>query len=337
MTAEFRLLGDVEARRRRRPVDIGHARQRCVLAVSAGRRQPRGVRRPAAGPGVGGAARRNGPATRCRGTCPGSGRPSRPADEVRITRQPGGYVLVTDPVTVDLHRFRRLVADAEAAEWPRGGRRAPEPRRCGCGGARRSPRWTRRGSTACGTPSPPSGWRPSWTATTWRCAPAGTPRVLTEHRGSRRAPAGRAAGRSAHARAVPLRPAGRRPDGVPDRPRAAGRGARAPTRAPRCSGCTSRSSTATRALRGRRRATGAVATRGSRTTGAAPAAAPPRGFTGRDGRARRAGRAARRGRRAARRGGASRRSPGPAGSARPRWPCTGRTGSPTGSPTGSCT
>nr|BFE74481.1 hypothetical protein GCM10020092_077820 [Actinoplanes digitatis] len=33
----------------------------------------------------------------------------------------------------------------------------------------------------------------------------------------------------------------------------------------------------------------------------------------------------------------SRPCPAPPGSARPPWPCTGRTGSPTGFPTGSCT
>ncbi|MBW5423483.1 hypothetical protein GKQ77_18235 [Streptomyces sp. BG9H] len=38
------------------------------------------------------------------------------AKEVVIARRPGGYVLEADPATVDLHRFRDLVAQARQAD-----------------------------------------------------------------------------------------------------------------------------------------------------------------------------------------------------------------------------
>ncbi len=39
-------------------------------------------------------------------------------DGVRITRGPGGYLVVADPLTVDLHLFRHLVSRARTAERP---------------------------------------------------------------------------------------------------------------------------------------------------------------------------------------------------------------------------
>ncbi|GAA3873467.1 BTAD domain-containing putative transcriptional regulator [Saccharothrix violaceirubra] len=115
MTGELRVLGQVEVLVDGTHVDLGHARQRCVLAVLAveanrvvptdqvvdrvwGDHPPRRarqlvsnylslLRRLLAGAGV---------------------------DGVAIERRGGGYVLLVDPRRVDLHRFRRLVADARA-------------------------------------------------------------------------------------------------------------------------------------------------------------------------------------------------------------------------------
>ncbi|MFD5030738.1 BTAD domain-containing putative transcriptional regulator [Streptomyces sp. NPDC058220] len=112
---EFRLLGAMEASVNGRPADMGHTRQRCVLAallVDANRAVPVdqlidrvwGDRA----------------AQRARGTLYGYlshlRRALAAAEDVRIVRQPGGYVLETDPETVDLHRFRALVVRARATD-----------------------------------------------------------------------------------------------------------------------------------------------------------------------------------------------------------------------------
>ncbi|HSK57462.1 MAG TPA: BTAD domain-containing putative transcriptional regulator, partial [Actinomycetospora sp.] len=117
MAVEFRLLGEIDALLDGRELDTGHARQRCVLAallVDVGRPVPvdQLVDRVWA----------DRPPYRARNAL--SAYVSRlrhlladiPA--VRITRGPGGYVLTTDPASVDLHRFRRLVAEARAASRP---------------------------------------------------------------------------------------------------------------------------------------------------------------------------------------------------------------------------
>lgn len=102
---EFGLLGDVEVRVDGRVVDVGHARQRCVLAVLLvevnrlvpvdvlvervwGERVPHRARNAAAGY-----------VSRLRQALPG----------VRITGRQGGYVLTADPMSVDLHRFHALL------------------------------------------------------------------------------------------------------------------------------------------------------------------------------------------------------------------------------------
>ncbi|MEO6086721.1 MAG: BTAD domain-containing putative transcriptional regulator [Umezawaea sp.] len=109
---EFRVLGGVEARRDGGPVDLGPARQRCVLAALLvepntavpvdrlvdrvwGDRPPQRVR---------GALHSY--LTRLRKVLPG----------VRITHGPNGYVLSVDPDVVDLHRFRALVRRAAAED-----------------------------------------------------------------------------------------------------------------------------------------------------------------------------------------------------------------------------
>ncbi|WP_020667214.1 AfsR/SARP family transcriptional regulator [Amycolatopsis nigrescens] len=112
MTAvEFRVLGDIEARVGDRPMDLGHARQRCVLVsllieankpVSADQLLERiwGDRLP----------------HRARGTLYSYLSRLRQvlesAEGVGIIRRSGGYVLVIEPEAVDLHRFHRLVAQA---------------------------------------------------------------------------------------------------------------------------------------------------------------------------------------------------------------------------------
>jgi DNA-binding SARP family transcriptional activator/tetratricopeptide (TPR) repeat protein len=111
---EFRLLGEVAVLHRGRAVDLGHARQRCVLAVllvDAGRvvpvdvlldrvwadSQPRRARNALSGY-----------VSRLRQVLAVS-------DEAKISRVEGGYRLAVDLQSVDLHRFRGLVAQARAA------------------------------------------------------------------------------------------------------------------------------------------------------------------------------------------------------------------------------
>src|SRR5918998_3593624 len=115
MGVQFGLLGAVEMRVNDQPADVGHARQRCVLvvllieancAVSVDQLVDRvwGDRAP----------------HRARETLHNYLSRLRqalgPITEVDLGRQSGGYVLTVDPMVVDVHRFRRLVAQARAAE-----------------------------------------------------------------------------------------------------------------------------------------------------------------------------------------------------------------------------
>ena len=111
MAVDFRVLGDVAATVDGETVDVGHARQRAVLAallvdvnepvhadtlidrVWAGQ-LPRHGRTALAGY-----------LSRLRQALIG----------VTIQRGPAGYTLLADPDTVDLHRFRRLVSEARTA------------------------------------------------------------------------------------------------------------------------------------------------------------------------------------------------------------------------------
>jgi DNA-binding SARP family transcriptional activator len=112
---EFGLLGDVQARVGGRLVDLGHARQQCVLvallvdanrAVSTDQLIERvwADRAP----------------QRARDTLYGYLHRLRRildvADDVQIARQAGGYRLTVDPLAVDLHRFRDLAAHARTGE-----------------------------------------------------------------------------------------------------------------------------------------------------------------------------------------------------------------------------
>ena len=110
---EFRLLGGFEVLAGGRHVDVGHARQRDVLVVlllEAGRTVP---------------------LERLADRVWGEQLPRNPKDAlysylsrlrtalsglVTIRRQDGGYRLDADPLTVDVHRFARLVERAKAAE-----------------------------------------------------------------------------------------------------------------------------------------------------------------------------------------------------------------------------
>ncbi|GGW47213.1 AfsR/SARP family transcriptional regulator [Streptomyces griseoloalbus] len=115
MVVEFGLLGTIEARVEGRPANVGHMRQRCVLAallvdvnravpVDAlidrvwGDRAPQRVRETLYGY-----------LSRLRQAL-------KAAPEVAISRRPGCYVLEADPLSVDLHLFRDLVARAREAD-----------------------------------------------------------------------------------------------------------------------------------------------------------------------------------------------------------------------------
>src|SRR5215831_2958001 len=115
MGAWFGVLGDVEVRADGRLVEVGHARQRCVLAVllveanhvvSAAQLVDR----------VWG----DQPPQRARETLYNYlsrlRRALSPVSDVDLARRSGGYVLTVDQMAVDLHRFNRLVAEARAAE-----------------------------------------------------------------------------------------------------------------------------------------------------------------------------------------------------------------------------
>ncbi|MBB5953990.1 DNA-binding SARP family transcriptional activator/tetratricopeptide (TPR) repeat protein [Saccharothrix tamanrassetensis] len=109
MSVEFRLLGEVSARARGQSIDPGPARQRCVLAalavdvnrvlsVSELMTRVWGVHPP----------------TRARATLSSYISRLRQvlADDAPIVRRSGGYVLLADPGSVDLYRFRDLRARA---------------------------------------------------------------------------------------------------------------------------------------------------------------------------------------------------------------------------------
>jgi DNA-binding SARP family transcriptional activator/Flp pilus assembly protein TadD len=118
MVVEFRLLGDVVALVDGCPVEIGHARQRCVLvallmdancAMPADQlidrvwadRIPQRAR-----------AALQGYLSRLRQVLAS-------APDVQIVHRPGGYLLSVDPAALDVHRFQCLIGDAKTCEEPR--------------------------------------------------------------------------------------------------------------------------------------------------------------------------------------------------------------------------
>jgi len=111
LAAEFGVLGVVEAWIDGRSVELGHARQRCVLGVLLVEAQRRVTvdqlidRVWGEHPPQRAANALYSYLSRLRRAVAG-------APGVQILREPGGYLLTTDPQTVDLHRFRALLARA---------------------------------------------------------------------------------------------------------------------------------------------------------------------------------------------------------------------------------
>lgn len=117
MTVEFGLLGDVEVWFDGQRLDIGHARQRCVLvaflvdvnhAVTADQLIDR--------------VWADAPPYKSRNALAAYVSRLRQslaaADQVAIERSPGGYTFRADPLAVDLHRFRRMAEVARALADP---------------------------------------------------------------------------------------------------------------------------------------------------------------------------------------------------------------------------
>src|SRR5687768_17509794 len=114
MAVEFRLLGDVAVCVDGRALDVGHARQRCVLAtllVDANRVIPAETLADRVWAGHSPRHARNalsGYVSRLRRLITLTG-------EVELVRHSGGYLLTVDPLAVDLHRFRYLTALARSS------------------------------------------------------------------------------------------------------------------------------------------------------------------------------------------------------------------------------
>ncbi|RSM50068.1 tetratricopeptide repeat protein [Amycolatopsis balhimycina DSM 5908] len=111
---EFRLLGTIEAHQDGKPVELGPVRQRSVLAAllaDANRMVPVDQlidRVWAESPPLRARDTLYSYLSRLRGLLAGGG--------LEIERLGGGYLPRVDPDAVDLHRFRRLVAEAREAE-----------------------------------------------------------------------------------------------------------------------------------------------------------------------------------------------------------------------------
>ncbi|MFI7601843.1 BTAD domain-containing putative transcriptional regulator [Actinoplanes sp. NPDC049681] len=112
---ELRVLGGVEAYCDGRPVDLGPLRQRSVLAVLMAE-----AGRPIATDDLIERVWADSAPQRARGALHNylSGLRQALGPDIRIDRQPHGYRLSVDPLTVDVHRFRHLVARARAGDAP---------------------------------------------------------------------------------------------------------------------------------------------------------------------------------------------------------------------------
>ncbi len=115
MAVEFRLLGEVEARVDGRRLDVGHARQRCVLVCLLV-----DVNRPVSADQLIDRVWADDPPHKARNALAAYISRLRQllagADLVEIVRGPGGYTLRTPGESIDLHVFRRLVSQARSAE-----------------------------------------------------------------------------------------------------------------------------------------------------------------------------------------------------------------------------
>ncbi|RSN24863.1 SARP family transcriptional regulator [Amycolatopsis sp. WAC 01416] len=112
MGLTFQVLGRVEALRADRPVDLGHHRQRGVLAALLADANT-AVTTDSLVDRVWGA---QAPARARHALYSYLSRLRRViAASAAITRQTGGYLLALDRDAVDMHRFRRLVGEADAA------------------------------------------------------------------------------------------------------------------------------------------------------------------------------------------------------------------------------
>lgn len=117
MAVEFRVLGEVEACLGGERLDIGHTRQRCVLAALLV-----DVNRPVSVDQLIDRIWADEPPTRARNALAGYLSRLRAlvsdGDAVRITRGPAGYTLAAEPRSVDVYLFRELVASARATADP---------------------------------------------------------------------------------------------------------------------------------------------------------------------------------------------------------------------------
>lgn len=118
MTVEFRVLGDIEVRVNGHRLDIGHARQRCVLVAFL-----LDVNRPIPTDQLVDRVWSDHPPRHSRNALAGYVSRLRnlladTSGAAAVSREPGGYVLTADPLSVDLYRFRAEVARARATTDP---------------------------------------------------------------------------------------------------------------------------------------------------------------------------------------------------------------------------
>ncbi|MFG1929689.1 BTAD domain-containing putative transcriptional regulator [Mycobacterium sp. NPDC048908] len=117
MATEFRLLGDVEARVDGQRLEIGHVRQRCVLVALLVN-----VNQPVSADQLIDRVWANDPPHKERNALAAYLSRLRhlfaDAPDVQIVREPGGYKLTADPLSVDLHQFRHAITQARATAEP---------------------------------------------------------------------------------------------------------------------------------------------------------------------------------------------------------------------------
>jgi predicted ATPase/DNA-binding SARP family transcriptional activator len=113
VAVEFRLLGDVEARLDGRRLEIGHVRQRCVLVALLV-----DVNHPVPTDQLIDRVWADEPPHKGRNALAAYVSRLRQlfaeAEDVQIVREPGGYKLAAEAMSIDLHRFHHLVSQARA-------------------------------------------------------------------------------------------------------------------------------------------------------------------------------------------------------------------------------